>query len=285
MPLYRPSELKNFLIENGVSPKKVLSQNFLIDGNVLKKIIHVANIQPSELILEIGPGPGALTEQLLNSQASVIAVEKDRDLCRLLPRLSEHPGALKVCQADIMDFPIHDTLKSLLKNQQKAKVVANLPYHLTTPILEKIVPMRDTLSKVVVMVQDEVARRFTAKPGTSDYSSFTVFLNYYADCHYAFQVKRNSFHPAPKVDSAIVVLDLKQPPKVSDETRFFNLTRTAFQMRRKMLRRSLIGVYPKETIVYALEQLNMDPHTRPEQLSLEQFVELFETLERAISQK
>jgi len=281
MPLYRPSELKEFLIANGVSPKKVLSQNFLIDGNVLKKIVNVSNIHPDEVILEIGPGPGALTEQLLNSEASVIAVEKDRDLCRLLPRLSELPGKLKVCQGDIMDFPIEDTLKSVLKDGEKAKIIANLPYHLTTPILEMVVPMRDTLSTVVVMVQDEVARRFTAKPNTPDYSSFTVFLSYYANCKYAFQVKRNSFHPSPKVDSAIVVLELKTPPKVSNEERFFKLTRTAFQMRRKMLRRSLIELYSKELIVETLEQLSMDPHTRPEQLTIEQFIIIFEALETA----
>ncbi len=278
MPLYRPSELKDFLLANGVSPKKVLSQNFLIDGNILRKIVSVSEVDSNDVILEIGPGPGALTEQLLNKDAQIIAVEKDNELFALLPRLDNAPEKLHAYNDDIMKFPIKETVQSYLTDHKKAKVIANLPYHLTTPILENIVPMQDTFSRIVVMVQDEVARRFTAKPGTSDYSSFTVFLSFYADCHYAFQVKRNCFHPAPKVDSAIVVMDLKPPPEVSDIDKFFELTRSAFQQRRKMLRSSLSKLYPKELIVDTLESLSMNPHTRPGELDVGQFIRLFESL-------
>ena len=181
MPLYRPSELKEFLILNGINPKKALSQNFLIDGNVLKKIVDISKIEKNEIILEIGPGPGALTEQLIEAKAQIIAVEKDEELFRLLPRLDESNKQLHLFNDDIMRFPIEKTLLSFLQKDKKAKVIANLPYHLTTPILEKIMPMNHIFSKIIVMVQDEVARRFVAQPGSPEYGSFTVFLNYYSN--------------------------------------------------------------------------------------------------------
>ena len=278
MPLYRPSELKEFLILNGINPKKALSQNFLIDGNVLKKIVDISKIEHNEVVLEIGPGPGALTEQLIEAKAQVIAVEKDEELFRLLPRLDESNKQLHLYNDDIMRFPIEETLLSFLEQGKKAKVIANLPYHLTTPILEKIMPMNHVFSKVIVMVQDEVARRFAAQPGSSEYGSFTVFLNYYSNPRYAFQVKRNSFFPAPKIDSAIVVLDLHPPLKVSDEQKFFEFTRRAFQTRRKMLRKSLSELYPKELITKILEDLSINPLIRPEELSIHSFIEIFELI-------
>lgn len=278
MPLYRPSELKEFLILNGINPKKALSQNFLIDGNVLKKIVDISKIENNEVVLEIGPGPGALTEQLIEAKAQVIAVEKDEELFKLLPRLDESNKQLHLYNDDIMRFPIEETLLSFLEQGKKVKVIANLPYHLTTPILEKIMPMNHLFSKVIVMVQDEVARRFTAQPGSSEYGSFTVFLNYYSNPRYAFQVKRNSFFPAPKVDSAIVILDLHPPLKVSDEQKFFEFTRRAFQTRRKMLRKSLSELYPKELITKILEDLSINPLIRPEELSIHSFIKIFELL-------
>ncbi len=279
MPLYRPTELVQFLIENGVNPKKALSQNFLIDGNILRKITETADVSPGEIIFEIGPGPGALTEQLLNKEGVVLAVEKDRELSGLLPRLSEMcKGKLYVFRDDILLFPIEKEVQKLLQPGQKAKVVANLPYSLTTPILEKLIPMNKTFSKIVIMVQEEVARRFTAKPGSSEYGSFTVFLNYFADCKYEFMVKKNSFYPPPKIDSAIVTITLKEPPQVSSEEEFFRFTRRSFQQRRKMLKSSLIELYPKEKICRSLEKVSLNPLARPEELGVEEFIRLFEEL-------
>lgn len=283
MPLYRPSELKALLSEHGASPKKALSQNFLIDGNVIKKIILTADVKKGDIVLEIGPGPGALTEALLEAGASVIAVEKDNLFAKILGHFADEGNDIEVFNDDIMEFPIEEKIKKLVSQKgTKAKVIANLPYHLTTPIITRLVPLRDLFSDIIVMVQDEVAHRFTAGPGTSTYGSITVFLNYYTTPHYAFQVKKNSFYPAPKVDSAITAFTLKKPPEVLDEKAFFVMTRLAFQMRRKMLRRSLKDLYPSEAIEKALLDLELVISSRPEELSVEQFIALFDKLHRSI---
>ena len=272
MSIYRPTELRQFLESLGISPRKGLSQNFLIDGNILRKIGSYA--QPGDLVVEIGPGPGSLTEVLLERGAEVIAIEKDPVLAKALERFKGPDRKLTVFCEDIMQFPLQDTLSSILPPGKKGKVIANLPYHLTTPILVKLVKEEKSLSDLVVMVQEEVARRFTAKPGTSDYSSFTIFLNYYAQVKYAFGVSRTCFYPPPKVDSAVVHLQLHEPPAVVDEELLFKLTRTAFEHRRKMMRSSLREIYPPELIMEALQRLGKNPESRPEQLSLQDFIEL-----------
>jgi len=262
MPIYKPTELKEFLTSLGISPRKQLSQNFLIDGNIIRKIVSAAHVQKDEVVLEIGSGPGSLTEALLATEAKVIAVEKDPALAQALHRFPQ----LEVFNNDILDLTLENILPS-----GKAKVVANLPYHVTTPILAKIIPMHERFSECFVMVQEEVARRFVAFPGTAEYSSFTIFLNFFSDPTYLFPVSRNCFYPVPKVDSAVVCFALKEPPKINQE-HFFSLTRTAFSQRRKMLRASLKKLYPSETICEALESLKISPQARPEELSLEQWI-------------
>lgn len=278
MPIYKPSELRQFLSELGISPKKALSQNFLIDGNIIRKIVQTANVQSDDVILEIGPGPGSLSEALVDSGATLIAVEKDRMLASALERLKSPNHKLVIFCEDIMEFPIEETAQRFLKEGQKAKVIANLPYHLTTPILAHLVPMKDTLSSLFVMVQEEVARRFVALPGTSEYSSFTIFLNFFTTPRYAFTVSKHCFYPEPSVQSAVVALDLKQPPYVSNQEQFFKTTRTAFSHRRKMLRASLKELYSPDKVTESLEKLGMNPLARPEELSLEQWIQLFELL-------
>lgn len=283
MPIYKPTELRQFLEGLNIIPKKGLSQNFLIDGNIIRKIVEVSDIHPGDLVLEIGPGPGSLSEALLDAGAKVIAVEKDATLASALERLKGEENQLEVFCEDILKFPIEEKLSSYLPDNHKAKVIANLPYHLTTPILVHLVELRKTIGSLILMVQDEVARRFTAKPGTSDYGSFTVFLNFYTNPRYAFQVSKNCFYPIPNVQSAVVILDLKTPPKVSNEENFFLLTRTAFQQRRKMLRASLRSLYDSELVTAALIASGLNPQARPEDLSLNQFIDLFEALNKALN--
>lgn len=278
MPIYKPTELRQFLSELGIAPKKVLSQNFLIDGNVVRKILETAGAASGDLVLEIGPGPGSLTEALLEVGANVVAVERDDVLAKALRRLSGDPQRLQIHPADIMGFPIRETLQALLKPGQKAKVIANLPYHLTTAIIEKLIGMHDTISSLTLMVQDEVAKRFCAQPKCKDYGSLTVFLGFYSHVHYAFGVSHQCFHPAPKVNSAIVHFELKKPQAVSDEEAFFKLTRTAFEQRRKMLRGSLKELYSAEAVTEALNAINCNPQARPEELSRDEFIALFEHL-------
>ncbi len=276
--MYRPSELHAFLNELGIAPKKGLSQNFLIDGNIIRKIVTEAGVTPGDIVLEIGPGPGSLTQALLEAGAHVFAVDKDAVLSKALERLKSPTNQLNIFCEDICQFPIEETLKPYLKEGQKAKVIANLPYHLTTPILVQLVSMRHLFSSLTVMVQEEVARRFTAKAGEADYGSFSVFLNFYTDPIYSFFVSRHCFYPEPRVDSAVVRLALKEPPAVTDVDAFFKMTRTAFSKRRKMLRGSLKELYDPDAITKALETIGQNPQARPEDLSLEAFLALFKTL-------
>lgn len=274
MAIYKPSELASFLSELGIHPKKGLSQNFLIDGNIIRKIVGAANVQPGDWVVEIGPGPGALTEELLKAGASVIAIEKDRTLAEALKRLQTEDQRLEVFCQDVQEFPIEE----VLKGKSQVKLIANLPYHLTTPIITRFIPLIEHFSDLVVMVQDEVAKRLTSPPGNKVYGSITVFINYFTNPTYAFKVGRNCFYPPPNVDSAILHLKLKTPPKVSDEKAFFEMTRGAFEQRRKMLRASLKELYPPEKVMAALEKMGLAPTVRPEELSLNEFITLFELL-------
>lgn len=281
MPIYKPTELHQFLEELGVHPKKGLSQNFLIDGNILRKIVSTAHVVPGDVALEVGPGPGSLTEELLNSGAAVIAVEKDAIFAGALARLKTKANQLEVFCNDILTFPMEKALGPYLKEGKKAKVIANLPYHLTTPIIAQFIGQRHLFSTLILMVQEEVARRFVAKPKTSEYSSFTVFLNFYTRPSYAFTVSRQCFYPSPKVDSAVVILELKEPPQVADQAAFFMMTRTAFKQRRKMLRSSLRDLYPPLQLETALKEIGQNSLARPEELSLNDFLKFFEILSNA----
>lgn len=281
MAIYKPSELRLFLNGLGIKPKKGLSQNFLIDGNIVRKIVSSAQVLPGDVILEIGPGPGSLTQALLKAGAQVIAVEKDSILAEKLERLQTPDKRLQVFCRDILDFSLRDHLLPLLKDNRKAKVIANLPYHLTTPIIAMLIPHHLIFSSFTLMVQEEVGRRYTARPNTSEYSSFTIFLEFYSDPVYAFTVSRQCFYPVPKVDSAVVTLKLKPPPlNESAAESFFRITRTAFEHRRKMLRASLKSLYHPSILSSALEKIGLNPLARPEVLSLTDFLHLREILEQ-----
>lgn len=274
MPLSSPRELHQFLNTLGAQANKRLSQNFLIDGNILRKVVQVADVQKGETILEIGAGPGALTECLIEAGAQVIAIEKDPVFAKALKRFS----TIDVFAVDVRDFP----LKTLYSEGKKAKVVANLPYHLTTPILALYAPRHDLFSTLTIMVQEEVARRITAKPGTSEYSSLTVFLQCYSTPRYCFPVSAKCFYPAPKVQSAVIILELKPPPTTCPD--FFLLVRTAFGQRRKMLTSTLKKLYPKASIEEALDHLSISRQVRPEELSLDQFLAIFSQMGRGIKE-
>lgn len=270
----RPSQLRNFLEEWGIDAKKGLSQNFLIDRNILGKICLAANATPGDYVLEIGPGPGALTEALLERGAHVIAIEKDRDFAKALERLKSQ-GDLTVIEGDILEFP----LDSLFRSRIKWKVVANLPYHITTPILVKLLQLFEQISSLTVMVQKEVAKRFAAETNTPEYGSITLFLQFYSTISYCFTVEPTCFYPQPKVQSAVIRCDLKQPPHVASDA-FFKLTRTAFQKRRKMMRASLKELYPSIQVEEALLAIGLPKEARPEMLSLQDFLRFFERLSK-----
>lgn len=275
MPIYKPSELIDFLKGLGISPRKGLSQNFLIDGNIVNKIIRTAEIEKGDLTIEIGSGPGSLTEAILHVPASVIAIEKDLSLAKALERLDPTGQSLKILSEDVLTAD----LAPFFPKNKKVKVLGNIPYHITAPILAKFVPLHQHVDSLTVMVQEEVARRITAKPGTKDFSSFALFIQFYAEAAYAFKVSKNCFFPAPRVDSAIVHLVLKTPDQTVDAEKLFLMIRSAFQMRRKILKNSLKEYYSIEKIDEALNSLGIKPLARPEELSLEQYISLLKELE------
>ncbi|MCB1082545.1 MAG: ribosomal RNA small subunit methyltransferase A [Chlamydiia bacterium] len=265
MPLYKPSELFDFLNERGIQPKKGLSQNFLIDGNILRKMVESANVQENETIIEIGPGPGALTEALLAAGARVIAIEKDEALGRDLERLQN--GKLDILIDDFRNI----RFSRLIKSGEKAKVIANIPYSLTGVILQELLPKHEKITTIHLMVQKEVAERCTASPNTKDYSSFTLFTHYHAIPKYLFTVSKNCFYPKPKVDSAVLQLTLIPPPVEVPYAPFFAMVKEAFQMRRKMLRASLKKYASPEKIEATLQLIGKNKTARPQELSLADF--------------
>ncbi|MBU6383096.1 MAG: ribosomal RNA small subunit methyltransferase A [Verrucomicrobia bacterium] len=255
------SELIPFLKSIEAVPKRGLSQNFLIDPNILQKIVALAQVAPGEQVLEIGPGPGALTAALLDAGAKVWAVETDEVFARHLHRLQN--GRLQIYLEDFLKFPMHVL-------PPKIKVVANLPYHITTPILEKL--FAHSFSSIVIMVQKEVAERMQAKPGTKELGSLTLFVQFYSQISASFDVPAGCFYPKPKVDSTVIRLDAKTAPTTAP----FHLIRPAFQHRRKML--AGILPYAKEKVKQALLDIGIRPDARPEMLSLDQWIQLTEKL-------
>jgi len=269
--LYKPSQLFDFLDKAGARPKKALSQNFLIDQNILNKLIAFADLKQGECVLEIGPGPGVITQKLLKAGAFVIAVEKDRTFAKELRRLGPEKD-LTVIEGDVLDIDIEALFK-----KKPFKVIANLPYSLTTPILVKLLASKSSLISMTTFVQKEYADRLCAQPNTKNYSSLSVFANFYSTPFFGFKVSPSSFIPKPKVVSAVVKL-VPHRPLHMDEKRFFEITRKAFGQRRKMLRASLAELWGKERITDALEKIGALGTARPEDLSANNFVRLLDAL-------
>jgi 16S rRNA (adenine1518-N6/adenine1519-N6)-dimethyltransferase len=252
-------------------PLKRLSQNFLIDPAITERILEVAAIQPGDPVIEIGPGMGALTRPLLERGAHVTAIELDD---RLIPALRQLPG-LHLIHADVLRVDLPKLCKEL---GPQTKIVANLPYHLTAPILERILNCGLSFSQATLMVQKEVALRCTASPGTKAFGHLTLFLQFYSHPTFCIEVPRHCFDPVPAVDSAVIQLTPHTPPLSDGIGAFFHLTRTAMSQRRKMIRNTLSSLYPPERLLPALAVCNIAPTVRPEQISLSQYLALYKEL-------
>lgn len=263
MARFRPSELQEYLHSIGAKPQKGLSQNFLIDGNILNKIVALADVSATDTVIEIGPGPGALTERLLETGCKVIAIEKDPIFAKALTTLD-----LRVITADVLDV-------DLTQFGKQVKVVANLPYNITTPILQKLLPLGEYITSITVMVQEEVARRLCFSCAPKDYVAFTLYLHYYSRPHYGFTVSPKCFYPAPKVHSSVMRLDLDKRYPVADEKAFFAYVDAAFSHRRKMLKATLKPWFSHEQVEMALSKIGKAPTSRPEELSLEEWVRFY----------
>lgn len=255
------SELMQFLNEVGASPKKSLSQNFLIDKNIVKKILLTAEIEPGDIVLEIGPGPGALTKALLDAGATVFAIEKDTLFAKHLHRFQTEDKRLTVHCADALEFPL-----SQIPFQ---KIVANLPYHITTPLLERF--FGSDFTSLTLMVQKEFAQRIFADKGTKEFGSLTLFTQFYSSLKSHFPVPSSCFYPKPSVDSSVIHLR-SLPTRPDSAAHFFSLMRRAFQQRRKMLSTSLQEFTSLENIKTSLKSAQLREDARPEMLSLEEWL-------------
>lgn len=243
----------------GVRPKKHLSQNFLIDPNVCRKVVHFAQIEQGDLILEIGSGLGALTYPLLEAGATVLAVEKDPELAA---SLTDHPNLTVLCE-DIRNTAIPEGVK----------IVSNLPYHLTSPILEKLL-QESQVNTLTLILQKEMKERLFAKPSTKNYSAFSLFFQYYTEGKVSFDISPTCFFPKPSVTSSCIHTQTKKP-LLEDSAPFFTLTRRAFQQRRKMLKSSLKELIEPRIIEETLEEMEHSTKARPEELSLEEWLTFF----------
>lgn len=254
--------------------KKKFGQNFLQDNNIIRKIVETANIEKDSLIIEIGPGRGALTKYLVE-KGQVFAYEIDTELKDYLEKEFEN-STVDFIFEDFLQRNIKEDIKKYKYN--KLYVVANLPYYITTPIITKLIEEQIDLEKMVVMVQKEVGERFSAAKGTKDYSSITVFLNYFFKIKKEFIVSKNAFIPKPNVDSIIISLNKKENKlKVINEDSFFKLVRDSFRQKRKTLKNNL-KEYDFEKIYEILKKYNISESVRAEELPLEVFVEISNNL-------
>ena len=275
---------KEVLAKYNMSAKKKFGQNFLIDSHVLEGIVEAAGVTDEDLVLEIGPGIGSLTQYLAEAAGKVVAVEIDKTLLPVLAdTLSEYDNVTVINQ-DILKVDLDEIVSE--NGGRPIKVVANLPYYITTPIIMKLFESRARIESITVMVQKEVADRMAAGPGGKDYGSLSLAVGYYAKAVTVMDVPPSSFIPQPNVGSAVVNLSRYAEPrvKVQDEKRLFEIVRTAFNQRRKTLSNSLsnnsaLGVSRQE-VADALLKMGVDEKARGEILTLEQFAELSDILQR-----
>jgi 16S rRNA (adenine1518-N6/adenine1519-N6)-dimethyltransferase len=265
--------------------QKKFGQNFLIDTHVLDKIVHAAEITKEDFVLEIGPGIGTLTQYLCENAREVVAVEIDKMLLPILEdTLSEYDN-VSVINSDILKLDLNELVKER-NNNQPIKVVANLPYYITTPIIMDLFERRLPLDNITVMVQKEVADRMQAGPGSKDYGALSLAVQYYAKPYIAANVPPNCFMPRPNVGSAVIKLTLHKeaPIKVNDEKLLFRMIRASFNQRRKTLVNGLNNSpelsFSKEELSQALAALGLSENIRGEALTLEQFAALANQLSK-----
>lgn len=258
---------------------KGLGQNFLLDSTVLDEIAEAADIEDG--VLEIGPGFGVLTKRLSQSAGKVVTVEIDSRLIPVLDFTLESCDNVKIIEGDILKMDIRKLIEREFSGE-KISIAANLPYYITTPILTSLIEAKLPVKNIVVMVQKEVAERIVAKPGKKDYGAITVLCNYYTDPRLICTVPSSSFYPAPKVDSAVLCMEVLDEPKVlvKDEKLFFKVVKSAFLHRRKTLLNCLSGDFGIEkTALFAmLENLGIDPQVRGEKLGLSEFAKIADTI-------
>src|SRR3972149_6031853 len=253
---------KEFSSSPKIRPKKSLSQNFLVNLHAAQRIVDSLNLSNEDSVLEIGAGKGVLTQFLIEKAKKVYAVELDKNLCEFLREKFSNQKNLEIINQDILQLD----LKKLLPSSPKIKIIGNLPYQITSPILDWLIQYKELISQVVLMVQKEVAIRMSASPGSKDFSPLSVFVQVYTNPKILFSLKPGSFNPPPKVDSTVMVLDFLSQSKVrpEDEKLFFQIVKASFSTRRKTILNCLSSnlKLPKNLVEKILAEQKINPQSR-----------------------
>lgn len=275
---YSPKRMSEILDSNDFKFKKKFGQNFIVDKNVIDNIVSKSNIDSDTLVIEIGPGAGSLTCGLAGSAGHVLCYEIDTSLKDILSSNLSDFDNVSVCYCDFLKADVLTDIKKF--NFSKVCVVANLPYYITTPIIMKIIEDKIPVNSIVVMVQKEVGDRFKASPGSRDYGSLSVYLNYYFDVCKIMDVSRNVFMPKPQVDSIVVSFTRRENSfSLKDEDLFFSLVRDSFKQKRKTIRNNLKG-YDLSIVSDVLSKYGYDLSVRAEELDISIFVDIANNLTR-----
>ncbi|MCI8284289.1 MAG: 16S rRNA (adenine(1518)-N(6)/adenine(1519)-N(6))-dimethyltransferase RsmA [Firmicutes bacterium] len=275
--LYSPATMAKIREKHGFRHSKSLGQNFLTDINIIDAIIEGSEIGSEDLVIEIGPGMGVLTAAAAEAAGRVIAVEIDRHLIPILKDTLAEYDNIEIINADIMKTDLTELIES---NRQagRVRIIGNLPYYITTPIVMKLLEERVPADSITIMMQKEVADRMKAEPGGKTYGALTVAVGFYCTVSHVANAPKEVFVPRPKVDSTVIRLDIREKPPVEliNEKIFFETIKNGFGQRRKTLLNSLTGVQglAKEQIGEALKSAGIDPKRRAETLSLKEFAEL-----------
>ena len=266
-----------------ITANKNLGQNFLIDDEAVAGIVEAANVSKDDLIIEIGPGLGTLTKELLDRAGKVICIELDKRMIEILNDRFSMYDNFKVLNDDVLKVD----LKTLIANEKikNTKIVANLPYYITTPIIMKLLEERLDIETITVMIQKEVADRLVTKPGTGDTGAITYTIHYYTEPKRVLEVPNTAFIPAPKVNSTVINLNILKKPRVTvkNEAKLFEVIKTAFMQKRKTLVNALANSSKfgtKEQIEKILQTLEIDNKIRPEKLTLEEFTQIAEAINK-----
>jgi len=266
-----------------ISANKSLGQNFLINDEVIDRIVDSANIEKDDLVIEIGPGLGTLTKRLLEKAKKVIAIELDKRMLTILNDRFSLYGNFEVINEDVLKVNLKEIINKEKEYVKNVKIVANLPYYITTPIVMKLLEDKLDIESITVMVQKEVAKRLAAAPGDKLSGAITYAVNYYCEPEEIIVVPNSSFIPEPEVESEVIKLNLRNehPVKLANEELFFKIIKASFMQRRKTLVNGISnsGLMSKEEIKVLLQKIGLDERVRGEDLSLEDFANLANLVE------
>ena len=272
-------DTKFILKKYNISANKKLGQNFLVDDDIIQSIIDAAELKETDLVIEIGPGLGTLTSKLLEKAGKVIAIELDEKMLKVLNDRFSLYNNFVLINNDVLKVDLNKIIEENLGQLKSVKIVANLPYYITTPIIMKLLESKLKVESITVMVQKEVADRITATPGDKLSGAITYSVDYYAKAEEVVFVSKSCFMPSPEVDSAVIKLEIRKEPKVNvlNEEMFFKVIKASFMQRRKTLINGLMNsgiIKDREKLNAILKEANIDSNIRGEKLTIEQFANL-----------